>query len=328
LATIEVIKLRKNRGKKFTTLFLLTLLCFSMVAGLFKISLISIPEVQATEVNSSLIGNLETIVNAVNYTSDIDAIYQGMIVGETSMQQLINAYNALTNPTTILQWTPILSKLGYANQTTIEWALDNQQMMSNGLPNTGADSLSGSSQSFLIYDRFLILAYGYAIQYNYDLSTWNLTQAYDSFKASVDSATYPALLWVDQNGNAEYISYGPRYYDECGETIDAFLDFYGLGITTALNDALTTWLWTNNNLWNYNGNGMYSYALREPSVLECEAGGFFQIALLLQREDSTLPDINNTLTDVENRFLDEQLSSPQWRDGVIQHATTNPELRL
>ena len=52
------------------------------------------------------------------------------------------------------------------------------------------------------------------------------------------------------------ISYGPRYYDECAETIDVFLDFYNLGITSALNDAVATWLWTNNNLWNYNGNGI------------------------------------------------------------------------
>jgi len=317
--------LEKIRGKKFTTLFLFTLLCFGIVAGLFKTPLISIPEVHATGVNSSLVGNLETIVNAVNYTSDIDAIYQGIIVGETSMQQLINAYNALTNPTTILQWTPILSKLGYANQTTIEWALDNQPMMSNGLPNTGADSLSGSSQAFLVYDRFLILAYGYAIQYNYDLSTWNLTQAYDSFKASVDSATYPALLWVDQNGAAEYISYGPRYYDECGETIDVFLDFYSLGITTALNDALATWLWTNTNLWSGTN---YNYALNWKGY-ECEAGGFLQIALMLLHDDPSLPDTQNLLTDVENRFLAEQFSSPQWLDGVVCHmADYNSELRL
>ncbi len=176
------------RGKRITALFLLVLICLSMFDGVFTAQLISIPEVRATGDNSSLIGNLETIVNLVDYTSDIDAVYQGMIVGETSMQQLIDAYNALANPTTILQWTPVLSKLGYANQTTIEWALDNQQMMSNGLPNTGTDSLSGSLQAFFVYDRFLILAYGYAIRYNYDLSEWNLTQAYSSFKASVDSA--------------------------------------------------------------------------------------------------------------------------------------------
>ena len=154
---------------------------------------------QIQGVSSSLVGSLETIVNSVNCPSGIDSVYQGMIVGQTSMQQLISAYNALTNPTAVLQWTPILSKLGYANQTTVEWALD-QQMMSDGLPNTGADGLSGSSQAFLVYNRFLILAYGYAIQYNYDLSKWNLTEAYNSFKASVNSATYPAVLWVDQNG--------------------------------------------------------------------------------------------------------------------------------
>jgi hypothetical protein len=296
-----------------------------MLISFFSASFIATVHASNAESNSSLIGSLETIVNAVNYTNDIDAVYQGMIVGKTSMQQLINAYNALSSPTSILQWTPILSKLGYANQTTIEWALNNQQMMSDGLPNTGADSLSGSSQAFLVYDRFLILAYGYAVQYNYDLAKWNLTQAYDSFKASVDSATYPALLWVDQNGNAQSIQYGPRYYDECGETIDCFLDFYSLGITTALNDALTTWLWTNSNLWSGTN---YNYALNWAGY-ECEAGGFLQIALKLWHDDSILPDPQNLLTDLENRFLAEQFSSPQWLDGVVCHmAEYNSELRL
>ncbi len=296
-----------------------------MVAWLLNIPVISFPEVHAAGSNSSLIGNLETIVNSVNYNDDIDAVYQGMIVGETTMQQLINAYNALTNATLILQWTPILSKLGYVDQTTIEWALDNQQMMSDGLPNTGTDSLSGASQSFFVYDRFLILAYGYAIQYDYDLATWNLTQAYNSFKASVDSATYPALLWVDQNGAAQSISYGPRYYDECGETIDCFLDFYNLGITTALNDSLATWLWANNNLWS---GTHYNYALNWAGY-ECEAGGFLQIALKLWHADPSSPDTQNLLVDIENRFLQEQFFSPQWLDGVVVHmATDNLQLRL
>ena len=134
------------------------------------------------------------------------------------------------------------AKLGYTNETTIKWALNSQVMMSNGLPDTGADTLGGSPEAFLVYDRYLILAYGYAIQYNYELSKWNLTEAYNSFKTSVASATYPAVLWVDSNGHPKMISYGPRYYDECGETIDVFLDFYNLGITSALNDAVVTWL--------------------------------------------------------------------------------------
>ena len=256
------------------------------------------------------------------------------------MQQLINAYNALPTSYWICWewrgWFAVCNgsfavdsynaKVGYENQTTIEWALNSQVMMSDGLPYIAI--MMVVTEAFLVYDRYLILAYGYAIQYNYELSKWNLTEAYDSFKAGVAESAAPALLWLDSTGTPYTISYGPRYYDECGETIDAFLDFYNLGVTSALNDAVVTWLWTNNNLWNYNGNGMYSYALGDPGVLECEAGGFLQIALLLQREDSNLPDINNTLTDIENRFLAEQFSSPQWNDGVIQHASTNPELRL
>jgi hypothetical protein len=205
-------------------------------------------------------------------------------------------------------------------------------MMSSGLPNTGADSLSGSPQAFLVYNRFLILAYGYAIQYNYDLTKWNLTQAYTSFKTSVESAAYPALLWVDQNGTAQSISYGPRYYDECGETIDCFLDFYSLGIASALNDSLATWLWTNNNIWSGTN---YNYALHWAGY-ECEAGGFLQIALKLWHDDGSLTDTQNLLGDIENRFLQEQWLSPQWTTtlggpssyAVTHMASNNPQLRL
>ena len=314
--------MKKIRGKKVAVLFLLVLLGFSTVAGLFKIPVISIPEVHAAEGNSSLVGNLETIVDSVNYTEDIDAIYQGMIVGETSMQQLINAYNALTFPMTVLEWTPILSKLGYVNQTTIEWALDNQQMMSNGLPYTYWD---GSKEAFDVNDRYMILAYGYAIQYKYDLAKWNLTQSYNSFKAAVVASGFPALLYVDQDGVPYRISYGPRFYDECGETIDCFLDFYNLGITAALNDSLTTWLWVNDNLWS---GTYYNYALSWGGY-ECEAGGFLQIALKLWDDNSSLLDTQNLLVDIENRFLQEQFSSPQWLNGTIVHMTSyNLQLRL
>jgi plastocyanin len=325
--------LKEISGKKFTTLFLLILLGSSIVAGLFYV-----PSVHATGVSTSLIGNLESVVSAVNYTSNIDAIYQGMIVGETTLQQLINAYNALPTESfsgsdcqslqiasEVLYWTPILAKLGYTNETTIKWALNSQAMMNDGLPYCYND---GSSEAFLVYDRYLILAYGYAIQYNYELSKWNLTQAYDSFKAAVTASTYPALLWIDQDGTPYTISYGPRYYDECGETIDCFLGFYSLGITTALNDALTTWLWTNNNLWSASGTN-YNYALNWAGY-ECEAGGFLQIALKLWHVDSSLPDTQHLLTDIENRFLAEQLLSPQWLDGVVCHMGLgqNDQLRL
>ena len=116
-----------------------------------------------------------------------------------------------------------------------------------------------------------------------------------------------------------------RYYDECGETIDCFLDFFSLGIPTALNDAMATWLWTNSNLWSGTN---YNYALNWPGY-ECEAGGFLQIALKLLSDNSSMPDTSNLLCDIENRFLAEQFSSPQWLDGVVCHmAANNPQLRL
>ena len=232
--------------------------------------------------------------------------------------------NSLQVASEVLYWTPILAKLGYTNETTIEWALNSQAMMSDGLPYCYNDVSSGQ-EAFLVYDRYLILAYDYAIQYNYELSKWNLTQAYDSFKAAVTASTYPALLWIDRDGAPYTISYGPRYYDECGETIDVFLDFYDLGITSALNDAVTTWLWANANLWSGTN---YNYALNWAGY-ECEAGGFLQIALKLWHVDSSLPYTSNLLVDIENRFLAEQFSSPQWLDGVVCHMYEyNSELRL
>ena len=308
---------------------LLVLLSFSSTSGLHKIPLISIPQVYAVGDNSSLIGNLETIVNAVNYTEGIDVIYQGMMVGQTSMQQLINAYNSLTDPMAILKWTPILSKLGYINQTTIEWALDNQHIMGNGLPGTYSD---GFQEAFLVSDRYMILGYGYAIQYNYDIDKWNLTKAYDSFKSAVAASAHPALLYIKEDGTSYTSTYGPRYYIECAQTIDCFLDFYNLGITEALNDSLATWLWVNNNLWS---GTHYNYALSWPGY-ECGAGGFFQIALKLWHADNSLPDTQRLLSDIENRFLQEKWLSPQWTTKlggnssyVVVHMTSyTSQLRL
>ena len=191
-----------------------------MLISFFGASFIASAHASNIENNSSLIGSLESVINSVNYTSDIEATYQGMMVGKTSMQQLINAYNSLTTATgfggsgedglqyatEVLQWTPIMQKLGYENQTTIEWALNSQVMMSDGLPYCYND---GATEAFLVYDRYLILAYGYAIQYNYELNKWNLTEAYNSFKAGVTESAAPALLWLDSTGAPFTISYGP-----------------------------------------------------------------------------------------------------------------------
>ncbi len=105
-----------------------------------------------------------------------------------------------------------------------------------------------------------------------------------------------------------------------------------MGITEALNDSLATWLWTNNNLWSGTN---YNYALNWAGY-ECAAGDFLQIALKLLNDDSSLPYTQNLLTDIENRFLQEQWDSPQWTPAlggsssyvVVHMASGNPELRL
>ena len=139
------------------------------------------------------------------------------------------------------------------------------------------------------------------------------------------------VLCVGSNGNGWGIGYGPRYYDEGAETIDMYLTFWLLGVSSALSQAENWWSWVNANLYDTNSSSgsFYKYAL-EWTTFECEAGGFDQIISRLYYYDPAIPDVSNLLTDLETRFLSQGWSSPQWATSnyVVQHAVGNSQERL
>ena len=190
------------------------------------------------------------------------------------------------------------------------------------------DSSSGSPD-FLVYNRYLVNAYTLAETLNYETDKWNITTAYNSFKTAITNLGTPAL-WISNNNVASSVSYGPRYYDECAETIDMFLQFWETGMTDGMNQAEYWWNWTNSNLWNtesYSGGPFYQYALTW-TAFECEAGGMNSIMWQLYYYNSTTPYMNNLITDMQTRWLSDLWNSPQWLNYVTDHAGLESTMKL
>ena len=179
---------------------------------------------------------------------------------------------------------------------------------------------------FTMYDRYMVSAYQYAQEFN--VSGWNLNTLYSEISNSYFNDG--AMLYLTGGG-------AKRYYDEYAETLSMFLELAEAGINTTaqMNDD---WL-TAQNLWNAptvnsesGGNiispGYYQYAVGDSDI-ECEMGNFAQIITEYQNYADTIPYFDRVITDLQNKLLVDGFSSPAWGTvGVIQHATSNSQLRL
>src|SRR5271157_1770261 len=132
----------------------------------------------------------------------------------------------------------------------------------------------------------------------------------------------PAILYVKNNYNPGTTNF-QRFYDECAETIDCYLIFYELNISSALTDALQTWNWVNSNDWD-NSSGHYTYTPAQDWY-ECEGAFFPQIAAILQYFDWNAGNISRTTLDVYSRFLASEWASPQWTlsTGTLEYAVVH-----
>ena len=298
------------------------------------------PSTQPTG-SASEIEALENTISANGgWNSSLQTIYDGIALGETTVSQLQTAVDSIAISSmaaaeAVFYWYFELSKFGVSlNATTIEAALNEVSMLPGvgGLPD---DYSNYGTASFLIYNRYDLYAYQWADQLGYETSKWNLYQAYDVFKNSVNAYGKP-VLYVQAGGVGWGIGYGPRYYDECAETIDMYLTFWLLGIPDGLTQAEYWWNYVNSNLWDtadYPGGAFYKYAL-DWTAFECEAGGMDSIISKLYYYDPSI-DTSNLFTDMETRALSQGWSSPQWADYVVVHATGvgdsgggNPQERL
>lgn len=295
---------------------LIALFIFSFIASIHPTAADSNPTTLASTISS--------LVNQTNFTSDLDSAYMGLSFGSVTLQNFQNMIDALPNSNwnDILYWYSVIDKYQIENKTSIERALDSASMMPNGLPAEATDLYS--QPCFCVYDRYLIYGYYWANKYQYDTSKWNLTAAYNSYDAAVkNSQTYSGAppLWI--YGDSSGKPYSGRYYDETGQSLDGYLEFYKFGVSQALTRAENLWNFENSRYWN----GVYYGYTNANGLYECEAGGFEQIIWKLYNYDPSIPNTQNLITDVNSRYLNGLWNSPQWLYGVIQHANSNPQRR-
>jgi hypothetical protein len=97
--------------------------------------------------------------------------------------------------------------------------------------------------------------------------------------------------------------------------------FYKLGVADALLNAVAVWNYLNDNTWYADH---YGYFAGKESF-ECEAGGFYQIALKLKYYVPSLPYTERLAIDASARFLQNGFSSQQWtanQGGFVVHDST------
>jgi len=308
---------------------ILLLSCFAEAASLDE----GQPTVFSTQPkgSASVIAELQkSIETHDDWESSLQTIYDGIALSKTTVADLQNAVDSMNITSTasaeeVFYWYYQLSKFGVAlNETTIKTALDTVIMLPDigGLP---YDYTREGIASFLFYNRYVLYAYQWAAQLDYSTSKWNLTEAYNVFNNSITAYGKPALC-VGSDRQGWGISYGPRYYDECAETIDMYLTFWQLGIEDGLAQAKYWWNWTNDYIWVADP-GYYKYAVKD-NVFECEVGGFNHIVWKLYQADPSIPHVANLFIDLKNRALSAYWDSPQWDDYVVKHASANLQQRL
>lgn len=267
---------------------------------------------------TALVANTDWTTVQYNFQTDVDKILIAYQMGVYNSTQVANLASNMPsypmspqNSIATLYIYSQLMKYGIEDQSVIEWALDQITMCSNGLPNTEG-MLGGGFAGFSTYHRFMLWGYYWAQKYNYETSKWNMTTAYNSFKACSSTGLGGMILYT-YDGQTGY-SGDSRYYDEGAETMDCFLTFYQMGINDGLTQAVSIWNYINNNYWHSGANGYYwQYQTGGQALEECELGGFAQIALkLLYYYGPTLGNLSRISTDLETRLLNNLWSSDQW----------------
>jgi len=313
-----------------------------------SLAMIQIKPAQATD--TTLIEHLTSLVDtSINWTYYYGAGYMGKLVtrgnfnensdvvkdvgaldtqfiaysfGKLTLAQLQTYIDSLGTPGSIFYYYTQAEKYGITlNQTTIEWALDHQPFLHNGIPATMNNGIPNYTYgwTFTVNYRFLIHAFNYSAHFNYETSKWNLTTAYLSFKSVIDANSGSPVYKI-------YDVYSPdsynRYYDEYMQCMDIFLQFYIEGIPEALNDALAMWNTVNIARWETGNGGYYGYGGVAGDIhgYECEAGGFDELALkLFWYSNLTLSNSSRITQDINTKYLSSLWASPQWIDTVTLH---------
>jgi hypothetical protein len=283
--------------------------------------------------NYPLITNLMGLVDRINWTESITTAYLGMLFGKTNMTDLQNIIATSTSWQDVLSWSAITIKYGIENETKIKWAL-NEATMVAGLPNATQEL---GYDSYMVHNRGALYGYYWADKYSYLQSKWNTTTAFNNF-ASAYNWTGHGFLWYVNATFTETINYGPRYFDECAETLACFLIFYEMcNVSEALSYAETEWKYLNEHLWKTDPTygDFFTYAASWQGW-ECSGGAFLQIIGWLKYLSPSVGNISRLITDMSNRYIMKRWYSPQWTYSdtsafpaiVVHMKDGNPERRL
>jgi hypothetical protein len=169
---------------------------------------------------------------------------------------------------------------------------------------------------YMVYHRFILNAYQYAVQYG-QTQKWNKSAAYQELSATYQAAGEPSLAYNPVNKTIfQYPA--PRYYDESAETLDSFVK---LG-----NNDSDMWDYIQNHYWT---GSIYGYDDPQGQY-ECEVGFFAMvIANYYAISGRNLTNFDRVYLDLYNKLLARGWSSVAWGvPGVLRHASSNPQLRL
>jgi len=274
----------------------------------------------ASITGQTLIETIRRYLNSslINWTDN----YFGLVFGKQSKTDFEDFIDHLANASdwaNVLRWSVRLEKLGIEREQAIKDALCHLEKAGE-LPASGKNSALGNFWD--VYERELLYAvYRYSEEYNYLTEKWNASKAYIFLKEAIatnGSVGVPSVFYV--YGSGKVIPMSDRYYDENGQTASAYLIFYELGVTEALQSAFDVWNYVNVHHWSEQGR-YFNY--RPTSIgFECEAPFFFKVFSIMKWFGESA-NTSRLVMDLETRFLASGWESPQWREnqtGTVGYA--------
>jgi hypothetical protein len=294
-------------------------------------------EILATRIND--------VVEAVDWSSSQNLITMnfGLIFGKYNLSvfdYLSQQYSSSSQYPEVIRVKRLAELNDYDSDiidSNLRDALTNQPMLSH-TPFTINESISGETNTewFSLYDRYMLDAYRYAEELNWETQKWNMTQVFNDFLKVYEATGGTFLLYnpltnsswyLDKHYNKwldEYTGYR-RWYDERAESLNILVKLSQLGVNEALNKADEIWKDINSQMWN----GEYYNYVENHTVAECAVAFHTIVGEYYKTRDGIL-FLNNSLKDIDTKLLKDNWSSLLWSPDAfaVRHATTNQERRL
>jgi len=186
--------------------------------------------------------------------------------------------------------------------------LDNMDKIGN-LP---ANYTVNTSKYFTVDERCDLWLPKWAKEMGYRTDKWNADTIFQDLKKCYDVYNRP-FSYADPTQNIVMPSYTDlvELYSMAGQTLDCFTKIKAQGVEGALEYAVKTWDWINQNLW-------VEDHYKEKVVADILGGAvnFHLIALRLNVE-SPLNNFERLMTDINKKLLASRWDSPLWSNYAV-----------